>query len=47
MIYRSMGIAGFIGALALSLLTLPALAEIKIQEVTSPGGIKPSHSFSS
>ena len=40
MTLRFMGIARFIGAAALSMLTLPALAEIKIQEVTSPGGIK-------
>ena len=34
------GITRLIGAAALCLLALPALAEIKIQEVTSPGGIK-------
>jgi zinc protease len=38
MMVRFMG--RFVGAVALALFALPALAEIKIQEVTSPGGIK-------
>lgn len=37
---RCMDIRRVLGALALALIALPALAEIKIQEVTSPGGIK-------
>ncbi len=30
----------FIGAMVIAVFALPAWAEIKIQEVTSPGGIK-------
>ena len=40
MMFRPMGIARLIAAFVLCVLALPALAEIKIQEVTSPGGIK-------